>query len=126
MASVILENGYFALASDLADLVVVPVYSVSENAAGDVETRRYASGRFRLIRRPGVQRIVSVTLQLAPRSDVDRLRDWVGEVVLFRDPRGRRLWATFASIGVGEHQGPNTGFVDAELTLAGVTVSEVV
>lgn len=126
MTTVTLEDAWFNLASDLSQSISMILTGESDMTARPVETRRYANGRVRAVTRPGVKKQINLNFELADRDDMHQLEDWVGETVLYRDPRGRRLWGVFAAVDEAEIPGADTDTVNVNLTLQEVTYDETV
>jgi hypothetical protein len=124
MASVTLVDAWFHLASDPSQYVVMELTGESDMTARPVSVRRYAGGRVRSITRPGVKKQLNLNFDLASRADMHVLEDWVGQTVLYRDPRGRRLWGVFAAVDEAEIPGAEDDTVNVNLTLLEVTFDE--
>lgn len=122
--SVTLEDAWFNLAADLSQSVTMVLTGESGSTARPTETRRYAGGRVRSITRSGSKRELPVDFQLADRSDLNTLEDWVGKTVLYRDPVGLRMFCVFAEVGWSEIPGVEDGSVNVNLTLSEVTYDE--
>lgn len=118
MASVGLTQSYLHLVSDISDLVRFP------EAAADLADRvrsgvvAHADGTRRKVSGPAKERELSVTLPVVVRATVQNLRDWVGEIVLFRSPTGEYRYGQL--LGVRRHSGtdqPDDNMMGATLTL---------
>ena len=126
MTTVTLEDAWFNLASDLSQSITMELTGESDMTSRPIETRRYANGRVRAISRPGSTKQINLNFQLATRSDMHQLEDWVGLTVLYRDPRGRRLWGVYGAVDESEIPGADDDTVNVNITLSEVTVDETV
>lgn len=105
MASVDLTKVLIAPVDDLSAVVALEAYAVDENVQRDVEIEQFVAGgtvRYRPLKRPGKAAVVRVIAQELDRGTWLALRDLAGEVVLYRDPTGRRLFGLFAEIDASE------------------------
>lgn len=68
----------------------------SYTMAGEVRT--YASGRRRSITQVGETGSYKFTLLQVPRSTVDTLRGWQGDLVEVRDGKGRQFYGVFFAV----------------------------
>lgn len=128
MASVELRTCLMAPADDLADVVAFRVNAWSPSIAADVEIEQFVAGdtvRYRPLKRPGRQRSVRFTIPHLDRTTWHRLSDLTGEVVLFRDTRGLRMFAVFAVLD-GDEFRPSNRLQTVSAQLAEVTESEIV
>ena len=102
MAEVDLTQVWIHKAND-ADTVVKldDTTGISEGAtiAGDVY--RFATGR-RWITQGINWRVIEVVALNIPRTDVDLLRTWVGELLVYRDPTGRIVWGVYQDLDIKE------------------------
>lgn len=125
MASVQLDAVVLALATNLADLVVLDVTSLKDTDDPNGEVRGYASGRQRNITRPGGRRVVSFTGDVVQdRDTLDKLQSWSRHLVLLRDPRGRKVYGRLSGVDVTENIAVDVAEISATVTQ--VTVSELV
>ena len=124
-ASVTLSTVWINLASTLSNYQSFPLMSALEvdtNQPGEVRT--YAGGRLRLVTTAGVARTATLTLPECSRDQINWLQSVVGQTVLVRDDRGRKIWVTFLSPKVSENQYNTTG--DVTLTINEITYVEAV
>ena len=78
-----------------------------------------AGGNSRIIRRPNKRVTLNLAFPSVPREDALQVKSWEGEVVLLRDPRGRKMWGTFFAVTIDERHGPlnpNVSFTFQQLT----------
>ena len=102
MASVSLEDVWVHDGTNLANYVVLGTSELKEKPQNFSETRRYSGGRFRLISVAGTQNSLQLIADLVNRIDLEVLRGWIGQLVLVRDPFGRKVWCTYNDIDVRE------------------------
>ena len=123
--SVTLATVWINLAANASNYQTFPLMSLL-----DVETvqpgsvRDYAGGRFRLVTIAGVARKATITLPECPRDQINWLQSNVGNVVLVRDDRGRKIWGAYLNPKVNENQHNGNG--DVMLVIDEITYSEVV
>jgi hypothetical protein len=125
-ASVTLKTVWINLATDLSqyqNFSSMSALKVQSDQPGEV--RRYAGGRLRIVRRAGILvRSISCTLPACSRAQIAWLESNVGQILCFRDDRGRKIWATYLSMPVDENQFNNEGNIT--LSLSEVTFTDVV
>lgn len=125
MASILLDTVWLNAASDPSDYASFPLMSalaVATSQSGEV--RQYAGGRTRLVLKAGTPRNISLDLPELDRTQVTWLESHVGQIVLVRDDRGRKIWAAYITAGVDETQGDTTA--SAGISLTEVSFTEVV
>lgn len=126
MTSITLEDAWFNLAADLSQSVTMILTGESDMTSRPTQTRRYANGRVRSFTRPGVKKQLNLAFELAARADMHQLEDWCGKTVLYRDPRGRRLWGVFGAVDEAEIPGADNDTVNVNLTFQEITFDESV
>lgn len=127
MASVSLGALWFHDVSDLSDFVTVEVAELVERPNTESPIRRYANGVLRLIQVAGLRRAYSVFCPLVARATADQLREWTGQVLMLRDPLGRKMFGRFEEAMFRELPMIDTETVfEVELTFDEVTHSEEV
>lgn len=125
MASILVPAVWLALAADLTQQIELDVDELSDELTVDGEVRTYAGGRRRSITKAGQPRQIPISGRLlAQRTLLETLTSWRGQVVLYRDARGRKAFGTFFALTVVEN--PVVDACDISLTLQEVTVSEAV
>lgn len=103
MVSVALDSVVIAPLANLAATVALDVAELSEsdNSLGDV--RVYAGGRVRSISRAGRKRTFAAKFDVVTdRALLETLRSLKGQIVLLRDPYGRKSYCVFYSLAVSE------------------------
>jgi hypothetical protein len=124
-ASVTLSTVWINLASTLSNYQSFDQMSalqVDTNQPGEVRT--YAGGRLRLVTTAGVARTATITIQEATRDQINWLQTYVGQTVLVRDDRGRKIWGTFLTPKVTENQHNGNG--DVTIVVNEITYVEAV
>lgn len=123
MATVVLDTVWLALASAPGTAVQLDVTELSDDDPVVGEVRVMASGRLRSVR--GAARPASVRVSAdVTRAQLATLRSWVGQVVLLRDPFGRKEYGVYYSLPASERV--PVDFPSVEFTLQRVTFSEAV
>lgn len=125
MASVELQTALVAPVSDLAATVAVRANATDQGDEATAEVRAYSAGRRRIVRTPGRNVVVQVTAPVVTRATWLALRDLVGELVLFRDVRGRRVYGLMGGLAAGEALGVDR-LESVSFTVTEVTYSEAV
>lgn len=87
------------------------------------EVRAYGGGRRRSVTQAGRRASLPVSLRYVPTADAAVLEGWIGEAVLYRDDRGRRLACVYFGIDYKEYLADKDRF-DIGLTLTEITWSE--
>lgn len=94
----------------------------SHQRSGDGETRRLAGGRFRAVGTLGVRRTQSFAIRDLSLTDVEMLESWIGQTVLVRDKRGRRMFGVYWSVPTTDRKDPS--YYDVALDVTEVTYQE--
>jgi hypothetical protein len=127
MAVVSLTDLWLHDAADLSDFVTLEVSELVEVPAIEAPIRRYASGVLRMVRSGEVQHSYAVLCRLPSRSAVDQLREWAGQLLMLRDPLGRKRFGRFEEATFRELAMRDTDIVyEVELTFDEITHSEEV
>jgi hypothetical protein len=58
----------------------------------------YSGGRQRAVSQEGIAGTWSVVMVQVSYADTEKLRSWMGETVLVRDGRGRKLWGVVLEV----------------------------
>lgn len=107
MAEVTLTDLWLHQATDLSTYIQLPLNKLAameSEVAGTV--RRYAGGRLRFIRKPGDKDSINVSLVMVPLATVETMNQWAGELLMYRDPKGRKIFGTYRGLSVSEQAGP--------------------
>lgn len=123
MAAVVLDRVYINLVSDPTQHVAA--FSSDPDDLDEMlgEVRRMANGRLRSVARAGSARTIDRTLQQVTPADVERLRSWKGQPVLFRDVMGRKVYCVYFRVQVGDYKDRSGHFVNLS-PFQQVTVSD--
>ena len=121
MASVELHHVWLHEADDHAENSRLRARNITATPERKVERRPRAGGRVQMISTPLRQRTVSFDAIQVPRTDIDWLDDRLGELLMFRDPRGRVLFGFLADLPTDEHLW--TEKADLDLTFRAITYS---
>lgn len=113
-----------SLASNSANAVTFQnATALKATKSVDGTVRKLANGRYRAVVRDGSRRTYELALQLCDRNQIDWLEDHVGAVVLVRDDRGRKVYATYFEVPVQELTF-RTDYGDVTLTITEITHKE--
>lgn len=125
MAGVTLGTLWLNDAADLSDGIAFPLMSkLTVVTAQPGEVRTMANGRLRMVSRAGRSRTWQADLPNLDRTAVDWLEDHLGELVLVRDDRGRKMFGTYLTLPDDAHRYDAES--DVQITLLEVTHSEAV
>lgn len=94
----------------------------SHQRTGEGETRRMAGGRFRAVGTIGTRRTQGFAIRDLSYDDVLTLEAWIGQTVLIRDVRGRRMFGVYWSVPTTD--GMNANYYDVALDVTEVTYEE--
>lgn len=125
MTTLTLTSVTIAPADDPSDLLTVDQYSETADLTAPTSVRRYAGGVDRLVSSPGRSTSVRVSFRYMARATYQSLAELVGEVVLFRDQRGRAVWGVIGALSATEFIASDL-LEDVSFTLASVSYSEIV
>ena len=126
MTTLTLVELWAAPVSDLSDTVNIRVRTETETVGSDSTLRRYAGGRDRVVTGPGSSQTVSFTAVNVDRADYQTLRDRLGTVQLFREPRGRRVYGTMLAVTGEEWRAREDTLGTVTITVRRVTYDEAV
>ena len=127
MAEITLIEMWLHPASDLATSLNVALnqFSAAEpSVAGSSEM--FANGNLRYVRSVGDKTTIRVALVELTYDDFLILKGWVGILLLYRDPKGRKLYGTFSKLNTSDKSGDPARLRSASLDLEQVTFSEEV
>jgi hypothetical protein len=120
-----LTSVFIAPLSDLTAVLDISQRVESATVGAEVEVRRYAGGRQRLVSSPGTTGSFTFTLTFVIRADYLALLDLVGTPVLLRDQRARRVAGVIKSV-TGTEWNVRDRMQEVSFTLDQVSWSEVV
>lgn len=118
MASVALAMIWLHDADDESDRIQLEVSGLARNPDVQVDVRRMASGRFRSFEPEPAPATWQLTLDLATPAAVAWLVAHRNRTVCVRDPRGRKLFGTYAGV-------PETVMTENDRSSLTVTITEV-
>ncbi len=84
--------------------------------------QQFAGGRFRAISTEGIGGSQTFTLRDVNDADLETLKSWIGQAVLVRDNRGRKMYGTFFVTGWSDRMAE--GYYDISIQLSEITVNE--
>lgn len=87
------------------------------------EVRAYGGGRRRSVTQAGRRASLPVSLRYVPAADAAVLEGWIGDGVLYRDDRGRRLACVYFALDYKEYLADKDRY-DIGLTLTEITWTE--
>lgn len=120
MAGVTLVDLHLADADDPSDQLVLLTSAPTWSPAADVEIRRLASGRRRIVRRPGNDEALDLELEVTDDQLV-QLDQWKGRRLVLRDISGRVLWGMYEDFQARPFGGVLVDRYDVSLTFRSVT-----
>lgn len=82
----------------------------------------FAGGRFRSIAMEGLAGRQVFMLRDVSEDDIETLKGWIGETVLVRDNRGRRMFGTYYKVGYNDRM--EVDYHDVTIELYEVTYQE--
>lgn len=126
MTTLTLTELVAAPVSDLTDTIWLNVRTEDDSVSRPAQVRRYAGGRDRIISRPGTTQLLTFTALNVDRDTYLRLSDLVGQLALFREPRGRAVYGVMQSVSGQEWQARETTLGSVSFTVQSVTHSEIV
>lgn len=100
MATLTIDRIWINLAVSGADDYVKGLRDASESDSRSSVGRivQYTGGRQRGITQKGVATGWSFTLRGVTAADTDKLASWIGQTVLVRDNRGRKVWGFYLAV----------------------------
>jgi hypothetical protein len=126
MASIAFEGCFLAPVSDLSDTTyLAAALGVAGQNSKRGEIRMYAGGRTRLVTRPGTVESVNVTVKNTTQANRAAIEALVGELILYRDGRGRKIYGAIFNVSATELTGSQE-LCDLSFTVTSVTHSEEV
>ncbi len=94
----------------------------SRNYRTDGAVQAFAGGRYRSIALEGVAGAQTFMLRDVSSADIETLKSWIGETVLVRDNRGRRMFGTYYEVGYSDRMSADA--YDVTLNVIEVTYNE--
>jgi len=123
MATVTLTKSWVTLVSTATSLSFYTGRGKAVDSALKGEVRQLAGGRFRSVAQLGTKRTQTFQLRDLALTDLALLETWLGQTVLVRDTRGRRIFGVFLDLPYIDRPDVSTYF-DVTLTVLEVSFSE--
>jgi hypothetical protein len=125
MATVNLETVLLAAYTDLSDVIELDVSAVGEQGGKRGEARWRANGRRVAVTQAGQKVEIPLTFDVvSDRALLATIRSWEGVLLLYRDPRGRKVWGLFWQPEIEENVAVDVATVS--LTIVEISHSEAV
>lgn len=126
MATVTLDRLWVHDADDPASYIKLRLEAAQDESTRSDEVVVSLTGRRRHVRTPQNSRVVDYKCSLVARQDAEQLEDWAGQLLLFRDPRGRKFYGVTNDVETVEVPGVGTGLVDLSFSVEEVDHDEAV
>lgn len=122
MVAITLDRTFVNLVATGAVIQAYTGRGRSRNYRTDGAVQAFAGGRYRSIALEGVAGQQTFMLRDVSTADIDTLKSWIGETVLVRDNRGRRMFGTYYEVGYQDRM--LDGYYDVTLNVVEVTYNE--
>lgn len=122
MASISLGQTYINLVSTGELVAAYTARGRTRTYQSDGKTEPFAGGRYRSITTEGVAGSQTFTLRDVTESQLATLISWIGETVLVRDNRGRRMFGTYYIVGYADRV--TVGLYDVPIVFSEATYNE--
>jgi hypothetical protein len=122
MVAIVLDRTFVNLVSTGDVVKAFTGRGRSRNYRTDGAVQGFAGGRFRSIALEGVAGQQTFMLRDVSLADIDTLKSWIGETVLVRDNRGRRMFGTYFEVGYNDRMDSN--YYDVTLNVVEVSYQE--
>lgn len=122
MVAVTLDRTYVNLVSTGALVSAYTGRGQTRQYSQNGNVEQFAGGRFRSIATEGVRGQQTFTLRDVTESQLATLQAWIGQTVLVRDTRGRRMFGTYYTVTYSDRM--STTYYDVSITLNEVTYNE--
>lgn len=122
MVAIVLDRTFVSLVSTGATVSAYTGRGRSRNYKQDGAVQAFAGGRFRSISVEGLLGTQTFTMRDVTDADIETLKSWIGETVLVRDNRGRRMFGTYYEVGYSDRMSP--GLYDVALNVTEVSYQE--
>jgi hypothetical protein len=123
MATVQLRDLWISRTDDPSQAIVLEG-TITEKQARLGEVRMMANGRRRVVTRAGQVKEYAVAANRVEVATVNLLASWAGDVLMYRDPQGRKVAGTFFEVDAVPWNGHQVASVT--FSFANVTASEAV
>lgn len=122
MASVTIIGVHIALASDPSNELHFTKVDLTPEVEMPGQFEVFANGVVRLMKGSGKLRTIEAEIRSVTREQRETLDSWEGELLLWRDSRGRILFGSFLSLGGPDKRG-SQGLADLSLAFTATTHS---
>ena len=122
MVAVTLDRTYVNLVSTGALVSAYTGVGRTRAYRTDGAVQNFAGGRYRSISVEGLAGQQSFMLRDVSDTDIETLKSWVGQTILVRDNRGRRMFGTFYDVNYSDRMLP--GYYDVTLNVTEVSYQE--
>ena len=125
MASISITDAWIGPVSALSTQIQIGAASITGGNSKSGAIMHYAGGRTRLVTRPGTVESVQVSTIPTSKTIRDALDDLVGELILIRDHRGRKVYGAMFNVRADEVKG-SSHLCKLSFAVSSVTHSEEV
>lgn len=122
MVAIVLDRTFVNLVATGAVVQAYTGRGRSRAYKTDGAVAAFAGGRYRSIALEGVAGQQTFMLRDVSTADIETLKSWIGETVLVRDNRGRRMFGTYYEVGYSDRM--LDGYYDVTLNVTEVTYNE--
>ncbi len=122
MVAITLDRTFVNLVATGATIQAYTGRGRSRSYKTDGAVQAFAGGRYRSIALEGTAGQQTFMLRDVSNADIETLKLWIGETVLVRDNRGRRMFGTYYEVGYNDRILDN--YYDVALNISEVTYAE--
>lgn len=122
MVAISLDRTYVNLVATGAYVAAYTGRGRSRQYRQDGGVQAFAGGRYRSIGVEGLLGTQTFMLRDVTDADIETLKTWIGQTVLVRDNRGRRMFGTYYEVGFSDRMSP--GLYDVTLNVTEVSYQE--
>lgn len=113
MVTLNITGAWIHLTNRVGTRMQIPVAAITETSNARGMVRQYAGGGRRSVTAPGTVNVLSLTLVWVPRSTINTLLDWVGDVVVYRDQLSKVVYGQLTNISLTESPEASDNIVSA-------------
>lgn len=122
MVAIVLDRTFVNLVATGAVVQAYTGRGRSRSYKTDGAVQAFAGGRYRSIALEGVAGQQTFMLRDVSTADIETLKSWIGETVLVRDNRGRRMFGTYFDVSYNDRM--LDGYYDVTLNVVEVSYLE--
>lgn len=122
MVSINLDRTWVNLVATGAYVAAYTGRGRSRSYKTDGAVQAFAGGRFRSISIEGLSGAQTFVLRDVTDADIETLKSWIGETVLVRDNRGRRMFGAYYDVSYSDRM--TEGLYDVTLNVTEVSYQE--